>query len=248
MLSACKTPPIPPESPKPPPSVEQPPKRKDASERTQKPPLAGDDSPDTRTDAGINTQQQNDPMPLPVDQGNVAAPSQTAPGSPQDPKPAAPTASPEAAQTDTELTSDMDRTLQESLSEFDEQLLRDRKLLLQGSQDTDPGLDQSGGAIGDLSTTGDASAGDLDGTFSETRAMVPNHDNPPETSAGAPGKAERGGIRSGSIPPDIPDGRDDDIVARQIREAAMSENDPELRKKLWQEYKEYKKSNSAQTP
>jgi len=41
-------------------------------------------------------------------------------------------------------------------------------------------------------------------------------------------------------PADIPDGRDDDIVARQIREAAEKETDPELREKLWDEYREYK--------
>ena len=34
----------------------------------------------------------------------------------------------------------------------------------------------------------------------------------------------------------------DDIVARQIREAAMSEKDLELRKKLWTEYEKYKES------
>ena len=33
----------------------------------------------------------------------------------------------------------------------------------------------------------------------------------------------------------------DDIVARQIREAAMAEKDPELRAALWEEYKRYKK-------
>jgi len=40
-------------------------------------------------------------------------------------------------------------------------------------------------------------------------------------------------------PPDIPDGTDDDVVARQIREAAMKEKDPELRDKLWDEYRKY---------
>jgi hypothetical protein len=30
-------------------------------------------------------------------------------------------------------------------------------------------------------------------------------------------------------------------VARQIREAAMKETDPELRKALWDEYRKYKK-------
>ena len=34
---------------------------------------------------------------------------------------------------------------------------------------------------------------------------------------------------------------DDDIVARQLREAAEKETDLELKEKLWQEYEEYKK-------
>ena len=40
-------------------------------------------------------------------------------------------------------------------------------------------------------------------------------------------------------PEDIPSGRDDDVVARQLREAAMSEPDPELREALWDEYRNY---------
>ena len=43
------------------------------------------------------------------------------------------------------------------------------------------------------------------------------------------------------IPDDIPDARDDDIIARQLREAAMQEQDPVLKKKLWEEYKRYKR-------
>jgi len=36
------------------------------------------------------------------------------------------------------------------------------------------------------------------------------------------------------------DYRDDDVVARQLREAAEKETDPELKKKLWEEYRKYK--------
>ncbi len=36
---------------------------------------------------------------------------------------------------------------------------------------------------------------------------------------------------------------DDDIVARQLREAAEREKDPELKKKLWEEYWKYKEEN-----
>ncbi|MGA1104619.1 MAG: hypothetical protein ACO3T7_13415, partial [Pseudomonadales bacterium] len=42
------------------------------------------------------------------------------------------------------------------------------------------------------------------------------------------------------IPEDIPSPQGDDIVAKQLREAAMAEQDPELREKLWEEYKRYK--------
>lgn len=42
------------------------------------------------------------------------------------------------------------------------------------------------------------------------------------------------------IPDDIPSPQGDDIVAKQLREAAMAEQDPELREKLWEEYKRYK--------
>ena len=32
---------------------------------------------------------------------------------------------------------------------------------------------------------------------------------------------------------------DDDIIARQLREAALAEEDPELRERLWEEYRKY---------
>ena len=41
------------------------------------------------------------------------------------------------------------------------------------------------------------------------------------------------------IPPDIPASADEDVLARQLREAAMNETDPELREKLWDEYRRY---------
>ncbi len=55
------------------------------------------------------------------------------------------------------------------------------------------------------------------------------------TSTSGPQTSRRGGI-----PEDIQSGSDDDIVARQIREAALQEKDPLLREKLWDEYRKYK--------
>jgi hypothetical protein len=41
-------------------------------------------------------------------------------------------------------------------------------------------------------------------------------------------------------PDDIEVMIDDDIVAKQLREAALAEEDPELRERLWEEYRKYK--------
>jgi hypothetical protein len=44
------------------------------------------------------------------------------------------------------------------------------------------------------------------------------------------------------IPDDIDDGQGDDIVLRQIRDAATQESDPVLRERLWDEYRRIKKN------
>ena len=66
-----------------------------------------------------------------------------------------------------------------------------------------------------------------------------------ESSGGARGGAGNGGSGGASgaatpLPDDIGDGRGDNIVERQIREAAMRESDPVLREKLWDEYRRVK--------
>jgi hypothetical protein len=45
-------------------------------------------------------------------------------------------------------------------------------------------------------------------------------------------------------PPEGGEGRADDVVARQIREAAMAEEDPKVRERLWEEYRRYKRGGS----
>lgn len=82
---------------------------------------------------------------------------------------------------------------------------------------------------------------------------------PPQNGRGAGGQADTSSGRGhtpdlvgsggegefkyagGSVPNDIQNERDDDIVARQLREAATSESDPVLREKLWDEYRKYKR-------
>lgn len=45
---------------------------------------------------------------------------------------------------------------------------------------------------------------------------------------------------NGAIPEDIPAANNDDAIAAQIRLAAESETDPQIREKLWNEYRKYK--------
>ena len=64
------------------------------------------------------------------------------------------------------------------------------------------------------------------------------------TGGGMGGVARAGGAAGNTAiykpPEDIPEDNDDDVVARQLREAAMREPDPEIREKLWNEYRKYK--------
>ena len=73
-----------------------------------------------------------------------------------------------------------------------------------------------------------------------------NNSSGQATGPGMPTKGRKGEYNHTNtatvVPADIPTGDDDDVVARQIREAATRESDPELRERLWEEYRKYKKS------
>ncbi|MBW2145242.1 MAG: hypothetical protein JRG75_12710 [Deltaproteobacteria bacterium] len=60
------------------------------------------------------------------------------------------------------------------------------------------------------------------------------------TSRDEPGEGDPDSSREQKRPYDK---GDDDIVARQLREAAENETDPELKEKLWKEYEAYKKNS-----
>jgi len=59
------------------------------------------------------------------------------------------------------------------------------------------------------------------------------------TDAGAGPSSGQGGATS--RPADLPDPSGDDVVARPLREAAERETDPELRARLWEEYRRYRR-------
>jgi hypothetical protein len=95
-------------------------------------------------------------------------------------------------------------------------------------------------AAGSVAIGGDGAAG---GAGSANQPQTMPSENGAASSgplvASQPSSSARNSEETFDAPDDIPSGRDDDVVARQIRELAMSEPDPELREAIWDEYRKY---------
>jgi len=154
-----------------------------------------------------------------------------------------------AESTEAENTARMIDELNGSLGEFDERLLREQDRVKQKKPRTE--TDSASSAGGGSGGSGDA-AGDSGGTEG-TRGEAGNDKTAGESGKsgsveeGQPGSSSQKGVQGKSLPgtkssapADIPDGSNDDVIARQLREAAEKETDPELKKKLWDEYRRYK--------
>jgi len=158
--------------------------------------------------------------------------------------------------TEAEKTALIVDQLATSLGTFDEQLLQEQarikaKTPLSDSSGGASGGGASGGADSGTLAENANSDSDVDGSTpsaseSTANASTDSQNRSSESSAtpgssgrqGAPQKTS--GTAGKSSPKDIPDGSDDDVVARQIREAAEKEKDPVLKEKLWEEYRRYK--------
>ena len=137
----------------------------------------------------------------------------------------------------------LDAELFAGLGEFDEMLLREQERVRAAAPMANAGGGGGGGGAGDAGTA--EGAGGAEGAEGTEGADGESGTDSDDGSDGSYGEgAGRGAQRRGGgqgAPPDIPDGSDDDVVARQLREAAEKETDPELKKKLWEEYRKYKK-------
>ena len=151
--------------------------------------------------------------------------------------PSGPSGSTGGPLTPAEQVAILDGQLEKGTGEFDAMILEEQAQQRQASRSSPGGSatehqsGSGGGSYGSGSESGDGVA-----------------------SANASGRGSYGGGIGGvgrstevprntpKYPPpdDIPDGNDDDVVARQLREAAMREPDPAVREKLWDEYRKYK--------
>lgn len=152
-------------------------------------------------------------------------------------------------QSTAERQASLEAELEGSFGRYDGMILRERDKVLadgaaRGAEDQleqeDPGFGQGDGAgEGGNSPYGapNTQSGADSSNSSDGQGPAARGENSGDYQ-GAKGKPANNGLPP--VPDDIPDGSDDDIVARQIREAAMAEKDPKLREKLWEEYRKYK--------
>ena len=140
--------------------------------------------------------------------------------------------------TGSEATAELEAELFSGMGEFDEMLLREQEQIKAATPHAD--ADGGGGGMGDAGggQYGEDSAAGLHGSDG---ANGPGGTPSYGEGAGPGSQQHKTGSRQ---PPNIPDGSDDDVVARQLREAAEKETDPELKKKLWEEYRKYKAGTS----
>jgi len=146
----------------------------------------------------------------------------------------------------------LDKEFNESLAKFDDKLLKEmdeiradsaKKLqdLAQEAADAakrlrDKGLDvDSSGSESSQETDGQKETSESGGETGTTKDTA-------DTETASRDGSRKGGKGSSAGDRGRADTEDDDIVARQLREAAENETDPELKEKLWKEYEEYKKS------
>jgi hypothetical protein len=133
------------------------------------------------------------------------------------------------------------RELDESIGGFDETLQEEQRTIA-GAGRVMEGFD-----IGE--EEGGRGAGELIGLGSQTAMGGAEGGGSGNGSVGGPQASPMAGLSQQDIeertPDDVPAMVDDDIIARQLREAALVEEDPALRERLWDEYRKYKGISTA---
>ncbi|MCH8308493.1 MAG: hypothetical protein IH930_10180, partial [Proteobacteria bacterium] len=134
-------------------------------------------------------------------------------------------------ESDAERAARLGKELDESVGDFDEVLMEEQRQISTVSRNTEGfGTGGSGGSGGRVGLGGQAGGNSTSGSVS-----VLNPTDERQSSIGAMSEED---IQA-RLPDDIMENVGDDIVARQLYEAALAEDDPELRERLWEEYRKY---------
>ncbi|MBV8342804.1 MAG: hypothetical protein JO173_10545 [Gammaproteobacteria bacterium] len=152
------------------------------------------------------------------------------------------------AQTSDERRAAIDHQLSASLGAFDTQLRQEQQQTAQ-ERDARASAAAADAAAREKDKEGSAAT---EGPPEETEHKEERRDERPGTKSrhdpSGDLKSEKASKKpddnagNGAVAREIPDGSDDDVVARRLRQAAQQETDPELKDKLWQEYLDYKKN------
>lgn len=147
----------------------------------------------------------------------------------------------------------MDRALTRSLNRFEDcQQTGSASAsggLSGGGGSGDGGDGDAGEASGGVSSRATSDIAGDEGQDSASASEAPNPQTPEARAAGdiegdetdeAPVRAASRTADNGKVPEDIPPADNDSVLEAQIRQAAIDETDPELKKRLWNEYRRYK--------
>ena len=152
-------------------------------------------------------------------------------------------------------TDDPEAVLRESMGDYDREISREREAMASSGQGTAGGADGTGDMIGGASGGSMTTIPNMSGGAGSGGGMAGGA----ETGGGAGGGGSGGGDQPGGgseegsaegsegraaakveIPEDIAEVTgSEDQVARQIREAAESTEDPRIREALWDEYRRH---------
>ena len=137
-------------------------------------------------------------------------------------------------ESDAERAERLGKELDESVGGFDDILMEEQREISTVGRNTE-GF--GGGGSGGGRPGGSVGLGGQQGGGNSTSGTV-SILNPTEERASTVGSMSDEEIQA-RVPEDIMENVGDDIVARQLYEAAVAEDDPALRERLWEEYRKY---------
>jgi hypothetical protein len=146
--------------------------------------------------------------------------------------------------TGNEAAAALDQQLDGALQEFDRRMREEMERLAEETTDAErAGSSAAGVGTGSgRGSSGDSASQSAPSGETDSGGSSGGNTQEGDDSEGSVGGSGPGGEGSSRAPADVGDDEEDDIVAHQLREAAMAEEDPQLRGKLWDEYRRYKAS------
>jgi hypothetical protein len=155
------------------------------------------------------------------------------------PEGSAETEAPASARTADERRAEVDGQLDKTLGTFDEQIRREQQR--SASERDARATQRADGTAVDESRQGDEKGErDRSGDLKSDRSDKTGRSGDEKDGAGNSKSTSMPSGGGGAASKALPSGEDDDIIARRLRKAAEAETDPELKEKLWNEYRDYK--------